>query len=265
MTIVILGGTAEARQLAAALVADGVQVISSLAGRVSAPRLPAGRVRVGGFGGADGLADYLRQMHASALVDATHPFATTISQNAQQAAARTGTPLVRLERPGWREHPRTASWTWVADAAAARVAAEAASRPFLTTGRQSLPDFLSWTDRQVLVRLVDPPTGPLPQRWILITSRGPYSYAGECQILTEHAIDVLITKDSGGAHTVAKLDAAGDLGIPVVIIARPSRAPAPQLETVSEAVAWCRAMTSATLPRRADRARDPLTSSSLGD
>jgi precorrin-6A/cobalt-precorrin-6A reductase len=92
----------------------------------------------------------------------------------------------------------------------------------------------------VLLRLVDPPTEPLPQRWTLIMSRGPYSYAGERQILAEHAIDVLITKDSGGDYTVAKLDAAGDLGIPVVIIARPKQPQVPQLETVSEAVAWCR-------------------------
>jgi precorrin-6A/cobalt-precorrin-6A reductase len=242
MTIVILGGTAEARQLAAALIVNGVDVISSLAGRVSAPSLPPGRVRVGGFGGVDGLADYLRHEHASAVVDATHPFATTISHNAQQAAALTGTPLVRLERPGWRDHPRSDSWTWVADAAAARAAAEFALKPFLTTGRQSLPDFLPWADRTVVVRLVEPPTDPLPDRWVLIMSRGPYSYAGERQILTEHAIDVLITKDSGGAHTVAKLDAAGDLDIPVVIIARPKRAQVHHLDTVSEAVVWCRSV-----------------------
>jgi precorrin-6A/cobalt-precorrin-6A reductase len=242
MTIMILGGTAEARQLAAVLVANGVDVISSLAGRVNAPNLPPGRVRVGGFGGAEGFAECLRQEHASAVVDATHPFATTISQNAQQAAILTGTPLVRLERPGWGQHPRSGSWTWVADAAAARATAEAAVRPFLTTGRQSLPDFLPWADRNVLVRLVDPPTDLLPKCWVLIMSRGPYSYAGEHQILTEHAVDVLIAKDSGGAHTVAKLDAAGDLGIPVVIIARPKGAPVPHLETVSEAVAWCRSV-----------------------
>jgi precorrin-6A/cobalt-precorrin-6A reductase len=240
MTIVILGGTAEARQLATLLVANGVDVISSLAGRVNAPSLPPGRVRVGGFGGVDGLAEHLCHEHASALVDATHPFATTISHNAQQAAARTGTPLVRLERPGWCDHPHSDSWTWVPDAAAARAAAESALRPFLTTGRQSLPDFLSWAHREVLVRLVDPPTDPLPQRWILIMSRGPYSYVGERQILIEHAIDVLLTKDSGGAHTVAKLDAAGDLDIPVVIIARPKLPQVQHLETVSEAVAWCR-------------------------
>jgi precorrin-6A/cobalt-precorrin-6A reductase len=242
MTIVILGGTAEARQLAADLVADGVDVVSSLAGRVRSPSLPPGRVRIGGFGGVDGLAEYLlKQQRAAALVDATHPFAAMISHNAVQAANRTGTPLVRLERPGWSEHPRARSWIWVSDVAAARVAAESARRPFLTTGRQSLAEFDSWADRDVLVRLVDPPTRPLPQRWTLIRSRGPYSYANERQILTEHASDVLLTKDSGGAHTVAKLDAAADLGIPVVIIARPEHPRLPLLKTVAEAVAWCRA------------------------
>ena len=242
MTILILGGTAEARELAAVIVADGVEVISSLAGRVSSPSLPAGRVRVGGFGGVDGLADYLRREFVSAVVDATHPFAAKITKNAVQAASLTGTPLVRLERPGWREHPRSHSWTWVSDAAAARAAAESARRPFLSTGRHSLRDFHAWADREVLVRLVDPPAASLPQRWKVILSRGPYRYAGERKILTEHGIDVILTKDSGGTHTVAKLDAAGDLGIPVVIIARPESAPVPHLRTVAEAVAWCRSV-----------------------
>jgi precorrin-6A/cobalt-precorrin-6A reductase len=240
MTLVILGGTAEARQLATALVADGIDVVSSLAGRVRGPSLPPGRVRVGGFGGASGLARYLRDQHATALVDATHPFAVTISGNAVQAASRTRTPIVRLERAGWADHKCAESWIWVPDAAAARIAADSARRPFLTTGRQSLPAFDTWRDRDVLVRLVDPASRPLPQRWTLIMSRGPYSYAGERQILTDHAVDMLFTKDSGGTHTVAKLDAAGDLGIQVVIIARPEPPPVPFLRSVAEAVAWCR-------------------------
>jgi precorrin-6A/cobalt-precorrin-6A reductase len=241
MTIVILGGTAEARQLASILVADGVDVVSSLAGRVRRPNLPPGRVRIGGFGGVDGLAEYLRCQAVAALVDATHPFAATISENAVQAANRTGTPLIRLERPGWTDHPRASSWIWVRDAAAARAVADSARRPFLTTGRQSLTEFGPWADRDVLVRLVDPPTKPLPERWTVIMSRGPYSYSDERQILSEYAIDVLLSKDSGGAHTVAKLDAAGDLGIPVVIIARPDQPPVRVLSTVAEVAAWCRA------------------------
>jgi precorrin-6A/cobalt-precorrin-6A reductase len=242
MTILILGGTAEARQLAAALVAAGVDVVSSLAGRVSTPNFPPGRVRVGGFGGAGGLADYLRREQAGAVVDATHPFAAKITTNVVQAASTTGTPLVRLERPSWGEHPQANTWTWVCDAAGAGAAAESARRPFLTTGRQSLRDFDAWADRDVLVRLVDPPATSLPQRWNVILSRGPYSYDGERTILTEHAIDVILTKDSGGTHTVAKLDAAADLGVPVVMIARPDPAAVPHLRTVAEAVAWCRSL-----------------------
>ena len=241
MTIVILGGTAEARQLASILVADGVDVVSSLAGRVRRPNLPPGRVRIGGFGGVDGLAEYLQRQPVAALVDASHPFAATISENAVQAASRTGTPLIRLERPGWTDHPRASSWIWVRDAAAARAVADSARRPFLTTGRQSLTEFGPWADRDVLVRLVDPPAKPLPERWTVIMSRGPYSYSDERQILSEYAIDVLLSKDSGGAHTVAKLDAAGDLGIPVVIIARPDHPPVRVLSTVAEVAAWCRA------------------------
>jgi precorrin-6A/cobalt-precorrin-6A reductase len=130
----------------------------------------------------------------------------------------------------------------VADAAAARVAAESARRPFLTTGRQSLPDFHAWADREVIVRLVDPPPTSLPARWKVILSRGPYSYPAERKIMTEHGIDVIVTKDSGGAHTVAKLGAAGDLGIPVVIIARPEPVPLPLLRSVPEAVTWCRSL-----------------------
>jgi precorrin-6A/cobalt-precorrin-6A reductase len=130
----------------------------------------------------------------------------------------------------------------VADAAAARVAAESARRPFLTTGRQSLPDFQAWADREVIVRLVDPPPTSLPERWEVILSRGPYSYAGERKIMTEQGIDVILTKDSGGTHIIAKLDAAGDLGIPVVIIARPKPAPLPLLRTAAEVVAWCHSL-----------------------
>lgn len=238
MTVVILGGTAEARQLAAVLVADGVDVVSSLAGRVGSPSLPRGRVRLGGFGGVSGLAEYLLDQRAAALVDATHPFAATISGNAVRAASLADIPLVRLERPGWRKHPRAEFWTWVPDAAAALAAADSSRRPFLTTGRQTLASFVSWADRDVVIRLVDPPVTALPARWTVILSRGPYDYSGERQILSEHAIDVLLTKDSGGAHTVAKLDAAGDLGIPVVIIARPEQPSVRTLRTVAEAAAW---------------------------
>ena len=231
MTVLVLGGTGEARQLAAALDADGVRVVSSLAGRVSRPALPAGGVRIGGFGGPEGLAAYLRDAHVDLVVDATHPFAARISASAAIAATLTGIPLVRLQRPGWRAHPDADSWTWVPDAAGARVAADGARRPFLTTGRQSLPDFLTWADRAVLARVVDPPEHPLPQRWTLLLARGPYELDAERALMAEHGVDCLLTKDSGGALTAAKLDAAAALGVPVVVIERPAPPPGVPLVT----------------------------------
>ena len=238
MTVLIIGGTAEARAIAAELAAAGADVLTSLAGRVREPALPAGRVRVGGFGGAEGLATFLCSHGIRAMIDATHPFAAQIGGSAATAAAATGIPLLRLERPGWADHPRAAEWTWVPDAAAARVAAEGYSHPFLTTGRQSLSEFLDWADRFALVRVVDPPVVPVPERWTLITARGPYDYPAERRLMEKSGVNVLLSKDSGGSHTVAKIDAAGDLGIPIVMIARPRRERAAAVGTVAEALAW---------------------------
>lgn len=249
MTILILGGTAEARKLASELVAAGQEVLTSLAGRVSQPALPVGMIRIGGFGGAGGLADFLIANRIAAMVDATHPFAARISANAAAAAAHTGTPLLRLERPGWADHPRAYTWTWVPDPEAAILSAEGARRPFLSTGRQSLGTFLAaapqsseslpWTDRAAVVRVVDPPAFSLPPAWTMIISRGPYRFEAERQLMIEHRIDTLITKDSGGTATVAKLDAAHDLGISVVIIQRPApAADGSRATTIDQVVAW---------------------------
>lgn len=240
MTVLILGGTAEARALAAELQRRGVPVVSSLAGRVSRPALPVGEVRIGGFGGVEGLTAYLVERRVTTIVDATHPFAARISAHAAAAARSCGCPIQRLERPSWAGHPKAASWHWAPDTASARDLAAPYSRPFLTTGRQTLPDFLPWRDRAVLVRVVDPPAMEWPTRWRLITARGPYDAAAEKMILTEHGADVLITKDSGGSHTVGKLDAAGGLGVPVVIIRRPAPPPGvpllPDVRSVLEAL-----------------------------
>ncbi len=240
MTILILGGTAEARALAADLVQSGTDVVSSLAGRVSRPALPVGRCRVGGFGGVTGLQTYLRTERVRAVVDATHPFAATISANAAAATAGLGIALLRLERPSWREHPHAGGWTWVPDAAA--VLDLEARRPFVTTGRQGLGTFLPWADRDVLVRVVEPPDIVVPKRWTVLRSRGPYDYPSERLIMVEHRVDALVTKDSGGRHTDAKLAVAHDLAVPVVVIERPVRPMGGDtVRTVAEAVAWCRA------------------------
>lgn len=241
--VLILGGTAEARALAADLVAAGRVVVSSLAGRVRDPALPVGEVRIGGFSTAEldgiaGLAAYLTERAIGLVVDATHPFAATISANAVAAAERTGTPLLRLQRLGWRDHPDADHWTWVDSIDAAVAAGSGAERPLLTTGRQSLDRFLPWADRDVTVRVVDPPEFPLPERWRVIRSRGPYAYADELTLMREAGSDLLVTKDSGGTHTAAKLDAARDLGVPVVVIGRPPTPPdVPQVATVDEVLA----------------------------
>jgi len=237
--VLVLGGTGEARALASVLVERGVDVVSSLAGRVSAPALPVGTVRVGGFGGIDGLADHLVAERFDRVVDATHPFAARITANAVAATARVGVPLVRLQRPGWAAHPLAGTFTWVDDVDAARDAAEAVGRrPFLTTGRQQLEAFAAWDDRYVLARVVDPPDWEVPATWEVLRARGPYPYAAERDLLESRHIDVLLTKDSGGALTEAKLAAAHDVGVPIVVVRRP---PVPRgvrvVESVEAAVA----------------------------
>lgn len=241
--VLLLGGTGEARALAAALVADGVPVVSSLAGRVARPRLPVGEVRIGGFGGARGLAAHLRLTRPEVVVDATHPFAATISAHAASACAEVGVAWLRLQRPGWATHPAATSWAWVDshDAAAQRAAA-LGSRPFLTVGRQSLASFTGpLASAAALVRVVDEPDHALPATWRLLRDRGPYDVAGETALMEAHGVDVLVTKDSGGALTRPKLDAATRLGVPVVVVRRPA-APAGALTvaTVEEAHAWVR-------------------------
>ncbi len=245
MTVLVLGGTAEARALAAGLVAAGVDVVSSLAGRVADPALPVGRVRVGGFGGVAGLARYLVQERITTVIDATHPFAAQISAHAVEATAAPDVRLRRRERPGGTRAPGAPGWSWVPATAAAVVAGAACTRPFLTTGRQSLEEFLGWADRDALVRVVDRPTFTLPPRWQLLCSRGPYEVAAERALLSQHQADLLVTKDSGGTHTSAKLHAAGELGVRVVVISRPPRAGATlTVADVATAVAFCRRSSS---------------------
>jgi precorrin-6A/cobalt-precorrin-6A reductase len=236
--ILVLGGTAEARRLAAVLHGSGIAVVSSLAGRVANPRLPAGRVRVGGFGGPEGLAAWLREHGVAAVIDATHPFAERISASAAQASPAAGVPLLRLERPGWNERPGD-RWQRVPDlAAAAALAPLLGSRVLLTTGRQGLAAFAGVAGCWFLVRCVDEPQTPLPPRHELVLARGPYSVDAELALIERHAIDVVVTKDSGGALTEAKLDAARERGLPVIVVERPPRAGAETVTTVAAAVRW---------------------------
>ncbi|MFF5081273.1 cobalt-precorrin-6A reductase [Actinoplanes sp. NPDC000266] len=215
--VLILGGTTEARALAATL-HPAHTVITSLAGRTSAPLLPPGEVRIGGFGGVDGLIAYLRTSRIDVLVDATHPFAAGISANAAAAAAATGVPLIALRRPGWTEGPGD-DWHRVPDLpGAAALLPRLGRRVFLTTGRQGIAAFAG-VDAWFLARSVEPPAPPMPARLETLLARGPFTLESERRLLTEHRIDVLVTKDSGGPD--AKLAAAREHGIPVVMVDRP--------------------------------------------
>lgn len=237
--VLVLGGTAEARRLSTALAdAPDVHAVTSLAGRVSAPALPPGEVRVGGFGGAAGLASWLREHRIDAVVDATHPFAAVISASAVTAGRDAGVPLLALRRPGWTERPGD-DWRRVPslDAAAAALPA-LGERVLLTTGRQGLAAFAGVDACWFLVRTVDPPEAPTPRRMELVLDRGPFTLDGERALLAGRRIDVLVTKDSGGPMTVAKLDAARELGVPVVMVDRPPPPDAPAVTTVDGALAW---------------------------
>lgn len=239
--ILVLGGTAEARDLAAALEGAGIPVVSSLAGRVANPRLPAGEVRIGGFGGPAALAAWLRDHGVAAVVDATHPFAQRISASAAQACPAAVVPLLRLERPAWAQRPGD-RWHRVADlAAAAALAPSLGRRVLLTTGRQGLAAFASVEECWFLVRCVDPPDPPLPARHELLLDRGPYTLTGELALIERHAVDLVVTKDSGGRLTQAKLDAARDRGLPVIVVERPRPPDVDTVGTVAEALAWARA------------------------
>ncbi|RFU87826.1 cobalt-precorrin-6A reductase [Streptomyces triticagri] len=222
MHVLILGGTTEARRLAGLLHGTPrLTVTSSLAGRVTSPRLPPGEVRIGGFGGAEGLAGWLRDHRVDALVDATHPFAGTMSFHAAAAATTAGVPLLALRRPGWQPVDGDVWHDAASLEQAAQLLPALGSRVFLTTGRMGLGAFAALTDQWFLVRSVDPPEPPHPPRTEVLLDRGPFTLAAERELLRRHRIDVVVTKDSGGAATAPKLTAAREAGLPVVVVRRP--------------------------------------------
>ncbi|MDQ0138011.1 precorrin-6A/cobalt-precorrin-6A reductase [Neorhizobium galegae] len=239
-SILILGGTAEARALAGKLAGDPRFTVElSLAGRTRAPAEQPVPVRVGGFGGAEGLAAYLRQKGVSILIDATHPYAARISRNAAEAAEISGIPLVALRRPAWLWQPGD-RWIEVDSVAdAVNALGEVPRKVFLTLGRQELLPFEAAPRHHYLVRSVDPVDPPLSvPNAAYLTARGPFGQADEARILQDHGIEAIVAKNSGGAASYGKIAAARDLGIEVILIRRPDLPSVPSVETVEEMLAW---------------------------
>ncbi|HEX5403375.1 MAG TPA: cobalt-precorrin-6A reductase [Pseudonocardiaceae bacterium] len=237
--VLLLGGTAEARRLASLLATDqDLDIVSSLAGRVRAPTLPVGEVRIGGFGGPAGLADWLAAERIDAVIDATHPFAATITANANEATGRLGVPFVVLRRPGWQQGPAD-DWHWVDTVADAATRLPALGRRvFLATGRGDLAAFADRDDLWFLLRAVDPPPPPLPANRVIVRGRGPFDVPGELALLRHHRVDVVVARDSGGDHVAAKLTAANTLGLPVLVARRPPLPDVPVVTTERAAADW---------------------------
>ena len=210
----------------------------SYAGRTEAPRAQAFPTRVGGFGGVEGLADHMHREGVTHLVDATHPFAARISANAIAAAELAGVPLLALTRPEWVEGPGD-RWTRAANTGEAVTALDTEpTRVFLALGRQTIGDFTHAAQHFYLLRFVDAaePTGFPNHR--LVVDRGPFTLAGELALLREHRIQIVVAKNAGGSGARAKLDAARELGLPVVMVDRPFIPPRPQVGSVAAVLDW---------------------------
>ncbi|MFB2532129.1 cobalt-precorrin-6A reductase [Paracoccus sp. p3-h83] len=237
--ILLLGGTTEASRLAARLADAGIAAVFSYAGRTAAPLAQPLPLRIGGFGGVAGLAAYLRDNAITHVIDATHPFAAQISANAVEACAATGTALIAYERPPWQPGPGD-NWHCVANIPAALAALpESGARVFLAIGRQNLDAFAGRPGNHYVLRLVDPPDGPLPlpDAQALI-ARGPFDIAGDRALMKVHRITHVVAKNAGGSSARAKLIAARDLHLPVILIDRPVIPPRPVAETADQVMDW---------------------------
>ena len=238
--LLILGGTGEAVALAArAVEVRGLEVVTSLAGRTSHPAIPKGMLRVGGFGGRSGLAAYLKDARIDMVVDATHPFATRISRHASEAALGAKLPFLMLVRPPWIRHGGD-RWIEVDDMREAALAlAEHGKRVFLTVGRQELDCFAGLKDTWFLVRLVERPVAAVPfTQSEIVTGRGPFTVDAEQSLMTRHRIESLVSKNSGGDSTYAKIVAARALGLPVVMVRRPALPDVTRVGDVDAAFDW---------------------------
>jgi precorrin-6A/cobalt-precorrin-6A reductase len=238
--VLILGGTAEARMLAEQLVGrPELYVILSLAGRTASPARQPVPVRVGGFGGAAGLANYLLSERIDALIDATHPYARVISANAVVAAHKNNAQFMALRRPPWAAVAGD-RWTEVNDVReAVHALGKTGRRVFVTLGRNELAPFVDAPQHFYLIRSVDPVDPPLAlPHASYVTGRGPFAEADDRALMTAHGIEVVVAKNSGGGATYGKIVAARALGIEVIVLRRPPAPEAPAVETIEEVVAW---------------------------
>jgi precorrin-6A/cobalt-precorrin-6A reductase len=238
--ILILGGTAEARRLAGLLAkrAD-LKVTLSLAGRTAQPAAQPVPVRIGGFGGTEGLIRYLNSERVDALIDATHPFAATISRHAAEGCAAARVPILAVRRAAWTAVPGD-NWIETGDmAGAVRALGASPRRVFLTVGRNEVAAFEAAPQHHYLVRSVDPVDPPLnvPDAHYVV-ARGPFTETDEKMLLGEHRIETIVAKNSGGEATYAKIAAARALGVTVVVLRPPALPDVPAVETIAEAASW---------------------------
>ncbi|HRV62654.1 MAG TPA: cobalt-precorrin-6A reductase [Albidovulum sp.] len=237
--VLLLGGTTEASQLARRLSALGIDAVFSYAGRTDAPVAQPLPTRIGGFGGAEGLGRYLKDESITHVVDATHPFAAQMSRNAVAACGSAGIPYCAYERAPWVAGAGD-RWTHVPDiAAAVATLPDVPVRIFLAIGKQNLRDFAAKAQHHYLLRLVDPPEGPLPlPDAAAVIARGPFDEAGDRVLLKNHRIDLIVAKNAGGTGARAKLDAARDLGVPVILVDRPGLPPRRIADSIDKVLAF---------------------------
>ncbi|MCC8944252.1 cobalt-precorrin-6A reductase [Bradyrhizobium sp. Arg62] len=239
MRALILGGTADANLLAAAIARAGIDAVYSYGGRTRTPADQPLPTRIGGFGGVDGLADYLHREAITHVVDATHPFAAEMSRNAIVACAQTATPLLALERAPW-DKTSGDRWIEVADVVSAAAALpDSRASVFLAIGRQHVAPFGARPQHAYTLRFVDPPEQalPLPDADVIV-SRGPFTLEGELAMMRTRRVEWIVARNSGGTGARAKIDAARVLGLPVIMITRPLLPERPRVESVSEAMQW---------------------------
>jgi precorrin-6A/cobalt-precorrin-6A reductase len=250
MRVLILGGSHEATRLAARLAEDSAFApILSLAGRTRNPSPSPIPCRIGGFGGAAGLAAFLRSGAFDAIVDATHPFAERMSANAAAAARETATPLVVFSRPFWTPRPGDRRTESPDAESAARAIGARPRRVFLTVGRLQLPAFEAAPQHEYLIRTIDAPESPpnLPRHRLLL-ARGPFIFEDELRLMRNERIEVLVAKNSGGDLTSAKLDAARSLGLEMILVRRPAPPEAPTLHSLDEVMDYLRARLHCAAP-----------------